>query len=155
MPECIDVMAEALAQLTRGEARQPLRTVCTANQPAYVMSCSPCLPLPSTLNRRKRAFLGCSYADSCFCSSFFALMPAMGPRSFGVKTISVFPANTQRGLDSHQGVVTLYAGDTGLLLALINAAPVTAIRTAAVSGLSARIMVRRHKSTGCLILSAP
>lgn len=74
-------------------------------------------------------------------------MPAMGPRSFGVKTISVFPANTQRGLDSHQGVVTLYAGDTGLLLALINAAPVTAIRTAAVSGLSARIMVRALTQT--------
>lgn len=68
-------------------------------------------------------------------------MPAMSAQSFGVKMISVFPGNTQRGLDSHQGLVTLYAGDTGLILALINAAPVTAIRTAAVSALSARILV--------------
>ena len=51
MPECIDVMADALAQLTRGEARQPLRTVCTANQPACVMSCEPCRTLLSSLNQ--------------------------------------------------------------------------------------------------------
>lgn len=36
MPECIHVMAEALAQFSRGESTQPLRTVCISKQPAYV-----------------------------------------------------------------------------------------------------------------------
>lgn len=69
-------------------------------------------------------------------------MPALGPTAFGVKMISVFPANAQRGLDTHQGLVTLYDAETGLMKALINAAPVTAIRTAAVSGVAAKILVR-------------
>ena len=45
----------------------------------------------------------------------------------------MFPANPARGLDPHQGTVTLYDGETGLSVAVMNASPITAIRTAAAS----------------------
>jgi len=67
------------------------------------------------------------------------LMPAhqVGARAaYGVKVIGVFPDNPARGLDAHQGSVLLLSGETGELLALMNASAVTAIRTAAVSGVA-------------------
>src|ERR1043166_8977765 len=74
------------------------------------------------------------------------LMPAYSsiPRpAFGLKAISVFPENPARGLDSHQGVVLLFSAETGEPLAFINASAVTAVRTAAVSGVATRSEERR------------
>jgi len=52
---------------------------------------------------------------------------------YGMKILCVIPDNPRRGLDGHQGAVVLLDGVTGELRALVNAAAVTAIRTAAVS----------------------
>src|SRR6185369_8931688 len=52
---------------------------------------------------------------------------------YGLKEVCVFPGNPGRGLDTHLGAVLLHSGETGELLAIVNAAAVTAIRTAAVS----------------------
>ncbi|MFL6276330.1 MAG: ornithine cyclodeaminase family protein [Blastocatellia bacterium] len=73
------------------------------------------------------------------------LMPAhkAGERAvYGVKVIGVFPDNPARGLDAHQGSVLLLSGETGELLALMNASAVTAIRTAAVSGVATELLAR-------------
>jgi len=61
---------------------------------------------------------------------------------YGLKTVAVFPDNAARGLDPHQGTVTLYDGATGQVVAVMNASPITAIRTAAVSGLATRALAR-------------
>jgi ornithine cyclodeaminase/alanine dehydrogenase-like protein (mu-crystallin family) len=61
---------------------------------------------------------------------------------YGLKTVAVFPANAVRGLDPHQGTVTLYDGETGQVVAVMNATPVTAIRTAAASALATRALAR-------------
>lgn len=61
---------------------------------------------------------------------------------FGVKEVCVFPGNPARGLDTHLGSVLLHDGDTGELLAVVNAAAVTAIRTAAVSAVATRLLAR-------------
>src|SRR5438552_7347685 len=61
---------------------------------------------------------------------------------FGLKAICVFPGNAAIGKDAHQGGVLLFDGATGELLALINASAITAIRTAAVSGLATRLLAR-------------
>ncbi len=61
---------------------------------------------------------------------------------YGLKTVAVFPANAVRGLDPHQGTVTLYDGETGQVVAVMNATPVTAIRTAAASALATRALSR-------------
>ena len=82
-------------------------------------------------------------------SSFLGLMPAhrAGHRPlYALKTIAVFPDNPMRGLDPHQGSVTLYEGTSGELLALMNATPITAIRTAAVSGVATRALARGDAS---------
>jgi ornithine cyclodeaminase/alanine dehydrogenase-like protein (mu-crystallin family) len=62
--------------------------------------------------------------------------------AFGLKLVGVFPGNVARGLDAHQGAVLLLSGETGELLALLNASAVTAVRTAAVSGVATRLLAR-------------
>jgi ornithine cyclodeaminase len=71
-------------------------------------------------------------------------MPAVlaDPPAMGVKIITVFPGNHGQGVDSHQGFVMLFEGERGSPLALIDAIAITAIRTAAVSGLATRLLAR-------------
>lgn len=120
MPECITVMEDALATLSRGEAHQPLRSLVRA---------------PGA-------------------SGFLGLMPAYrGGKTpyFGLKEICVFPSNPWRGLDTHLGAVLLHNGETGELLAVINASAVTAIRTAAVSAVATKLLAREDASTLAVI----
>jgi ornithine cyclodeaminase/alanine dehydrogenase-like protein (mu-crystallin family) len=60
----------------------------------------------------------------------------------GVKAITVFPDNEGTELDSHQGAVLLFDGRNGRLLAVMDATAITAIRTAAVSGVATRALAR-------------
>ena len=62
--------------------------------------------------------------------------------AFSLKEIVVVPDNPSRGLDAHQGAVLLHDGETGELRALLNASPITAIRTAAVSAVATRALAR-------------
>lgn len=74
-----------------------------------------------------------------------ALMPAhkaTEPAAYGVKVIGVFPDNPAKGLDAHQGSVILLSGETGEVMALMNASAITAIRTAAVSGVATDLLAR-------------
>lgn len=74
-----------------------------------------------------------------------AMMPAFRRGDeplFGLKAICVFPGNASIGKDAHQGGVMLFSGETGELLALVNASAVTAIRTAAVSGVATQLLAR-------------
>lgn len=110
MPGCIDVMADALHQLATGAAVLPLRTV---------------LRLGETPNA-------------------FAAMPTIvgtgTSASIGAKVITIFPGNDATPFDSHIGVVLLFDAEFGRLLAIADASSITAIRTAAVSGLATRLL---------------
>jgi ornithine cyclodeaminase len=74
----------------------------------------------------------------------FALMPAYvaDPPAVGAKIISVFPGNHGTGFDSHQGAVLLFDASNGSLQAVMDATAITAIRTAAVSALSTKLLAR-------------
>jgi ornithine cyclodeaminase/alanine dehydrogenase-like protein (mu-crystallin family) len=77
--------------------------------------------------------------------SMLGLMPVhrAGERPlYGLKTVAVVPDNPTRGLDPHQGTVTLFDGETGQTIAVLNATPITAIRTAACSALATRTLAR-------------
>ena len=116
MDECIDVMADALAALARGEVHNPLRFVVRPPGEASLMG----------------------------------LMPAhRGGDSplYALKAIAIFPGNSARGLDSHQGFVALFDGETGATRALLNAGAITAVRTAAVSGVATRLLARDDART--------
>ncbi len=74
-----------------------------------------------------------------------AVMPAHvagESAALGVKVICVFNGNPAKGKDSHQGAVLLFDAETGEPLAMMNASAITAIRTAAVSGATTRLLAR-------------
>lgn len=71
--------------------------------------------------------------------------------AYGLKMICVSPGNPARGLDSHQGFVSLFDGETGELRAVMDASPITAIRTAAVSGVATRALAREDASRLAII----
>ena len=67
--------------------------------------------------------------------------------SYALKAVVVAPSNSERGLDPHQGTVTLFDGVTGVPRAVLNASAITAIRTAAVSALATRTLMRQDART--------
>jgi ornithine cyclodeaminase len=74
----------------------------------------------------------------------FGVMPgAMGERAaFGAKVLSVFPENFEKGLQSHQGVVLLFDGETGKVACIAHAGEITAIRTGAASAVATGALAR-------------
>ena len=76
---------------------------------------------------------------------FFGVMPARlaSPEILGLKAIGVFPGNDHSPLDSHQGLVILVDPANGAPIAVMDASSITAIRTAAVSGVATRVLARQ------------
>ena len=110
---CIGVMAQALEALARGDVYQPLRMVIHPPNAPGLMGLMP------------------------------AVLSGTGRKpAYGLKVVCLFADNSARGKDMHQGSVLLFDGTTGELLALMNASAITAIRTAAVSGLATRLLAR-------------
>jgi ornithine cyclodeaminase len=118
MVECIDLVASALEALERGDADMPLRF-------GYQ------LPLENKVG-------------------ILASMPAYMKDSSGEycanKVITVFPTNKQAGGHSHQGAVLLFEARHGRLLALVDAAELTAVRTAAASAVATRLLAREDSA---------
>ena len=87
--------------------------------------------------------------------AFLGLMPseADAPHVLGLKAITVYPGNHALGLESHQGLVLLFDGDTGVPQAILDAASITAVRTAAASGLATQLLAR-HDAGDLAILGA-
>jgi ornithine cyclodeaminase/alanine dehydrogenase-like protein (mu-crystallin family) len=82
--------------------------------------------------------------------SLLGLMPAYrGGDSpvYALKTVAIFPGNSARGLDPHQGFVALFDGETGETRALMNAGAITAIRTGAVTAVATRALARDDART--------
>ena len=77
------------------------------------------------------------------------LMPGQmnEPDTFGLKVISVFPGNHGTAYDSHQGAVMLFETEHGSPVAIVDAGEITAIRTAAVSGVATRLLARDDAQT--------
>jgi ornithine cyclodeaminase/alanine dehydrogenase-like protein (mu-crystallin family) len=114
--ECERAMAEVLAARARGEAYMPLRSVMMPPGAHGFMGLMPAYAAPASDDGQAG--------------------------SFGLKAICLIPSNPQRGLDTHQGTVTLFDGETGVPTAIINASAVTEIRTAAVTAAATRTLAR-------------
>jgi ornithine cyclodeaminase/alanine dehydrogenase-like protein (mu-crystallin family) len=113
--ECAEAMAGVLAARARGEAYMPLRSV---------------MAPPGA-------------------SGFMGLMPAWrgargggGEAVFALKAICIMPGNPKRGLDAHQGIVTLFDGEIGVPTAILDASALTQVRTAAVSAVATKLLAR-------------
>ncbi len=69
------------------------------------------------------------------------------PKALGIKVISIFPGAVAQGIKSHQGVVLTFDPDNGRPLAMIDAAEITAIRTAAATAVATDLLARRDSRT--------
>lgn len=76
--------------------------------------------------------------------NIMAVMPGYlaDPPSIGAKVIAVYPANARRGLSSHMGVVVLFDPQEGVPQAIIDAASITGLRTAAASAVATKALAR-------------
>ncbi|MCA0377747.1 MAG: ornithine cyclodeaminase family protein [Gemmatimonadetes bacterium] len=72
------------------------------------------------------------------------VMPGWLPTTqvMGLKAVSVFAGNRAVGLESHLGAILLHETSHGRLVAIVDASSITAIRTAAVSGVATRALAR-------------
>lgn len=114
MPSLIPAMREALMAFSRGDVVQPVRQS-LALRPG---------------------------------GGFYGVMPAHLPAPdggvFGLKSVSVFPGNSARGIPSHLAHVLLLDGATGQLIAIMDGRLITEMRTAAVSAVSVALLSKPH-----------
>ena len=71
--------------------------------------------------------------------------------TIGLKAVTFFPGNEGTEHDTHQGAVLLYETRRGRLVAMVDATSITAIRTAAVSGVATKLLAREDAKTLALI----
>lgn len=70
--------------------------------------------------------------------AWFGLMPAIYRDVIGIKLVTVFPDNAGSGIETHQALIQLFDGKSGVPLAVLDGRAITAWRTAAVSALATR-----------------
>ncbi len=81
----------------------------------------------------------------------FRAMPALGAGHALLKWVTSFPGNPERGLPTVTGVVLLSDASDGSLVAVLDAAAVTALRTGAAAVLAAETLGRREAQTAAVI----
>jgi alanine dehydrogenase len=81
----------------------------------------------------------------------FRAMPAIGDGYALLKWITSFPGNPQRGLPTVSGVVLLSSAEDGRLLAILDAAAVTGLRTGAAAVLAAETLGRSDAGTAAVV----
>ena len=82
-------------------------------------------------------------------------MPAYEGNSdaLAVKLISIFNNEAKKNFDSHQGLVVLFSAKDGNPLAIMDAIEITAIRTAAASGVATELLAN-HENNALAILGS-
>jgi alanine dehydrogenase len=81
----------------------------------------------------------------------FRAMPALGANVALLKWVTSFPGNPERGLPTVTGVVLVSSAEDGRLVALLDAASLTAIRTGAAAVLAAETLGRKEEGQSAVI----
>ncbi len=76
-------------------------------------------------------------------SGTFAMMPAVMPKTFGAKLVSVYPDPENHGSRRHQGLVILFDRASGAPVFVGDAEEITRIRTAAASAAATDALARK------------
>lgn len=86
-------------------------------------------------------------------TGFFGVMPGEVGKAglFGAKLVSVYPRNPAKGIAAIQGYILLFDNSDGTPRALVEAASITAIRTAAASGAATRALARKDACSLALL----
>jgi ornithine cyclodeaminase/alanine dehydrogenase-like protein (mu-crystallin family) len=71
---------------------------------------------------------------------FLGLMPALTPGGLGLKAVTFYPSNAERGVPTHMATIFLVDPETGAPLAVMDGTLITQMRTAAVSAAATKLL---------------
>jgi ornithine cyclodeaminase/alanine dehydrogenase-like protein (mu-crystallin family) len=71
---------------------------------------------------------------------FFGMMPARTPDGLGIKLVTFYPRNAERGIPTHMATIFLVDPETGAPLAVMDGTFITEMRTAAVSAAATKLL---------------
>src|SRR6266487_3443592 len=71
---------------------------------------------------------------------FLGLMPALTPDGLGLKAVTFYPSNAERGIPTHMATIFLVDPQTGTPLAIMDGRLITKMRTAAVSAAATKLL---------------
>jgi thiomorpholine-carboxylate dehydrogenase len=71
---------------------------------------------------------------------FLGLMPALTPDGLGLKAVTFYPSNAERGIPTHMATIFLVDPETGTPLAIMDGRLITEMRTAAVSAAATKVL---------------
>jgi ornithine cyclodeaminase/alanine dehydrogenase-like protein (mu-crystallin family) len=71
---------------------------------------------------------------------FLGLMPALTPDGLGLKAVTFYPSNVERGIPTHMATIFLVDPETGVPLAIMDGRLITEMRTAAVSAAATKLL---------------
>src|SRR6516165_4376998 len=71
---------------------------------------------------------------------FLGLMPALTPDGLGLKAVTFYPSNAERGIPTHMAMIFLIDPQTGTPLAIMDGRLITEMRTAAVSAAATKLL---------------
>src|SRR5438874_12342044 len=74
---------------------------------------------------------------------FLGLMPALTPDGLGLKAVTFYPPNAERGIPTHMATIFLVDPETGTPLAIMDGRLITEMRTAAVSAAATKLLAPR------------
>src|ERR1700746_1020427 len=73
-------------------------------------------------------------------TGFLGLMPALTPNGLGLKAVTFYPSNAERGIPTHMATIFLVDPQTGTPLAIMDGRLITEVRTAAVSASATKLL---------------
>src|SRR5881392_1236543 len=78
--------------------------------------------------------------DVAAATGFLGLMPALTPSGLGLKAVTFYPSNAERGIPTHMATIFLVDPETGTPLAVMDGRLITEMRTAAVSAAATKLL---------------
>ncbi len=78
--------------------------------------------------------------DGAAATGFLGLMPALTPDGLGLKAVTFYPSNAERGIPTHMATIFLVDPETGTPLAIMDGRLITEMRTAAVSAVATKFL---------------
>ena len=71
---------------------------------------------------------------------FFGMMPALTPEGLGIKIVTFYATNAERGIPTHMATIFLVDPETGAPLAVMDGTLITEMRTAAASAAATKLL---------------
>ena len=78
--------------------------------------------------------------DVAAATGFFGMMPALTSEGLGIKIVTFYPTNAERGIPTHMATIFLVDPETGTPLAVMDGRLITEMRTAAVSAAATKLL---------------